>query len=99
MTIGSTISGCTVLGAAPAGDGESYILLLKQPGTRVQWVTGRVYVRQLPQPTEWWNGTYSDRLEDAVKHWVDRSCITNDDPTEAVKWLTRLIENTEKALA
>jgi hypothetical protein len=97
MNIGSHIGGCIVLGVAPSGDADSYILLLRQEYRRhVQYVTGRVYVRQLPSPTEWHNGTYSPTLEDGVRHWINRSCIAKDE--DGVKWMTRLIQNTEKAL-
>lgn len=98
MKIGDTIAGCTILGIAPSGDADSYIILVKQNyQEHWQYITGRVYVRQLPNPTEWWNGDYSSTVEGAVQSWIDRSCISGEPGGR--KWLADLIRNTEKALA
>lgn len=90
--------GAVVLGIAPSGDSDSYIVLCKYgPEDHWQYVTGRVYVRQLPAPEGWDNGSYSTTVEQAVKDWIRRTCLAKDD--DGVEWLVRLIENTEKALA
>ena len=87
-------SGAVVLATAPA-DKDSIIVLCKQRyAVHQPYITGRVYVTQLPHPEEWNNGTYSATVEDAVEHFIDRAMfgtISNDQ----VRYLRQLIRNTE----
>ena len=94
MNIGYTFPfGAVVLGLAPSGDAESYIVLAKH---HKQYVTGRVYLRQLPAPQEWHHGTYSDSVEAAVTHWLDRSALASE--LGGVEWMSRLIRNAEATI-
>lgn len=47
------------------------VMVLAQYGD--QFVTGRVYVRQLPAPEEWHNGNYHHDLTSAVEDWAERA--------------------------
>lgn len=92
-------NGATVLGTAPAGN-DSIIVLCKESydsGRIVQWITGRVYVHQLPRPESWEAGTYSDTIEGAVEHFAARSGLETG--TEGVPYLSALIRNFDKRLA
>lgn len=100
-------SGAVALLTAPA-DNDSLIVLCKE-GTplhvrpealpRPQYITGRVYVAQLPSPRNWDNGTYDTSLEDAVRHFADRAGIEfPDDPERRVRMLVSLARNVEARL-
>lgn len=90
-------NGATVLGIAPSGDADSYVVLVKYgEGDGTEYVTGRVYLHQFPTPESWDNGTYHATVEGAVSHWIKRTCIANEDGGR--QWLTLLIRNTERAL-
>lgn len=70
-------NGAEVILTAPA-DNDSIIVLCREPrDMRLpdQWITGRVYVDQLPRPESWDNGTYDEALYKAVEHFVDRSML------------------------
>lgn len=100
-------NGAVVLATSPA-DNDSIIVLCKETwgaGSHrgEQYVTGRVYVHQLPHPESWDNGTYSQTVENAVEHWIARAGLlplNADESTTAqtVKYLSALIRNAEKHL-
>lgn len=87
-------TGAVVLATAPA-DKDSIIVLSKYDA---QYVTGRVYVHQLPHPNGWDNGTYDDTVEAAVEHLIDRA-LFGTISSDQTQYLVRLVRNVEQHLA
>lgn len=90
-------SGAVVLATALA-DKDSIIVLVRYGDSDGrEYVTGHVYVGQLPHPEGWDHGTYSATVEDAVEHFIDRA-LFGTISSDQTKHIVRLVRNVEAHL-
>ena len=104
-------NGAQVVAIAPA-DRDSYVILCvaryyrhlgqgMRELTKTEYITALVGVRAIPNPEEWWAGTYHDHLDSAVERFIARSMMVSLLDAQNVRrsHVLRLVQTTIDTLA